>query len=85
MSEIIVLRGRNCRRSRRIVEYLTSHDIPFRLMELDALEARPLIEQHDIRSSPGIIVDGRSVNPFDLLEPGCRVNETQVRRLLLGK
>lgn len=78
---IIILPARNCRRSRKIVEYLESHGIPFTRIALESAEGRALAEQHEMRASAGILVDGASVNPLDLLIQGeCRVDEESANR-----
>jgi len=80
---IIILPARNCRRSRRIIEYLEEQGIPFTRIDLGSPEGQALAEQHDLRASPGILVNGESVNPFDLLiQPACRVDEAAVRAIL---
>ncbi len=83
---IIVLPARGCRRSRKVVEYLETHGIPFTRIELESPEGQALTAQHDLRASPGILVDGVSVNPFDLLiQPECRVNEAAAQRVFVGE
>lgn len=82
---VTVLPARGCRRSRRIMEYLAQHGISYAHVALESAEGQALAAQYDLHASPGILVDGVSVNPFDLLESGCRVNEAQARRLLLGE
>jgi glutaredoxin len=73
--KIIILPAPNCRRSKRILEYLKSHDIPYERLDLDSSEGQALAASYEMRASPGILVDGVSINPFDLLvQPGCRVN-----------
>ena len=87
MSErnIVILPARNCRRSQKIVEYLKRHGIPFTRIELESPEGRALAEQHQMRASPGILVDGVSFNPFDVLIQGeCRMNEEAANRLFFG-
>ena len=83
--EIIVLPARGCRRSRRLLDYLQAHDIPFTRIDLESPEGQALAEQHDLRASPGILVDGVSVNPFDLLiQPACRVDDDKARAVFAG-
>lgn len=80
--EIIVLPARGCRRSRKLLDYLQAHGIPFTRIDLESPAGQALAAQHDLRASPGILVDGVSVNPFDLLiQPACRVNEDKARAL----
>jgi len=74
--ELIILPAPGCRRSRRILEYLERRGIPFTRIPLDSPQGAALAAQHDLRASPGLLVDGVSVNPFDLLiQPFCRVDE----------
>jgi len=82
---IIILPARNCRRSRRIIEYLEKQGIPFTRIDLGSPEGQALAEQHDLRASPGILVNGKSINPFDLLiQPACRVDEEVAQRIFGG-
>jgi hypothetical protein len=84
MTNITVVRGQRCRRSDLIVRALQVQGIPFRLVQAEGEEGRGLIAQYDLRASPGILVDGRSINPFDLIHD-CHVDDGAVRRLLLGE
>lgn len=80
--EIIVLPARGCRRSRKLLAYLAAHDVPFTRIDLESPEGQTLAEQYDLRASPGILVDGVNVNPFDLLiQPACRVDDDKARAL----
>jgi hypothetical protein len=82
---IVILPARDCRRSRKIIEYLESYGIPFTRIELESPEGRALAEQHQMRASPGILVDGKSINPFDLLLQGeCRVDEAAANQRFVG-
>ena len=41
------------------------------------------MEKYHFLASPGILVDGVSINPFDvLIQPECRVNEKKLKELL---
>jgi hypothetical protein len=83
--EIIILPAPRCRRSKRILEYLARRGIPFTRIPLDSPEGEALAVSHDLRASPGILVDGASVNPFELLiQPGCRVDEEKAQRIFAG-
>lgn len=87
MSErnIVILPARNCRRSQKIVEYLEKEGIPFARIELESAEGRALADRHEMRASPGILVDGVSINPLDLLiQPECRVDEEAAKRWFAG-
>ena len=82
LRKIIILPAQGCRRSRRLLDYLQAHDVPFTRIDLETPEGQALATQHDLRASPGILVDGVSVNPFDLLiQPACRVDEARARAL----
>ena len=81
---IIILPAPGCRRSRKILTYLQQRGIPFSRIDLDSPEGQALAVQHEMRASPGILVDGVSVNPFDLLQqPDCRINEELLNKILL--
>lgn len=83
--QITVLPAQGCRRSRRLLDYLTAHAIPVTRVDLESPAGQVLAAQHDLRASPGILVDGVSVNPFELLrQPACQVDEAQVQALLRG-
>jgi glutaredoxin len=85
LTEIIILPASRCRRSQKILEYLTGQGIPFRLVELDSAEGHELAARYGFRASPGILVNGVSVNPFDLLvQPSCRVDEEKARKILMA-
>ena len=82
MKSITVLPAKGCRRSRKILEYLQTHQIPFQRIELDSPEVEQLMERYHFLASPGILVDGVSVNPFDLLiQPECRINEPKLKQV----
>lgn len=79
---IIILPATGCRRSQRMLSYLQEQQIPFIEIPLTSPEGQALMQEHDLRSSPGILVDGVSVNPFDvLIRPDCKVDEAAVRRI----
>lgn len=84
MPEIIVLPAQDCRRSRKILAYLEQHALPFTRIALESDEGQALAERHGLRASPGILVDGQAVNPFDLLmQPQCQVNEAAAAALFV--
>ena len=85
MPNITILPARDCRRSRQIISYLEQHKIPFTRIDLESAEGQALATQHDLRASPGILVDGELINPFDLLvQPQCLVNEAAAEALFRG-
>ncbi len=82
MKSVTVLSAKGCRRSRKILEYLLAKQIPFQRVELDLPEGEQLMAKHLFLASPGILVDGVSINPFDLLiQPECRVNEPNLKKI----
>lgn len=83
--KIIILPAPNCRRSRKVIEYLEMHHIPFTRIDLTSSEGQALAAQYDLRASPGILVNGQSINPFDLLiKPACRIDEAAAQALFSG-
>lgn len=82
---ITILPAPGCRRSRLILDYLDQHDIPFNRIPLESLEGTDMAEKYDMRASPGILVNGINVNPFDLLvQASCRVDEEKARKILMA-
>ena len=80
--EIIMFPASGSRGSRSLLKYLRDQDIPFTKVVLASLEGARLTEQQGIHASPGILVDGVSVSPFDLLiPPACKVNEAVAQRV----
>ena len=85
MPNITILPARDCRRSRKIIAYLEQSGIPFTRIDLESAEGQALASEHDLRSSPGILVNGELINPFDLLiQPQCLVNEAAAEALFQG-
>ncbi|MEJ2708605.1 MAG: hypothetical protein P8074_13390 [Anaerolineales bacterium] len=81
---IVVLPAPGCRRSNKILTYLQQHGIPFTRIDLDSPEGQALAVQHEMRASPGILIDGNSINPFDLLQqPDCKIKEETLKRIML--
>jgi hypothetical protein len=82
VKEIIILPAAGCRRSQKILAYLEKERVPFTRFDLASAEGQALAQDHDVRASPGIIVDGSSVNPFDVVEqPSCRIKTMAAREL----
>ena len=78
--EIVILPAHRCRRSQKIMKYLRDRGILFKRIPLESPEGQAIAERYGMRASPGILVDGVSHNPLDLLtSPGCRVNEEAAR------
>ena len=83
--EIVILPTPGCRRSRKLIEYLETHNIQFTRIDLTSPQGQALAKQYDLRASPGILVDGVSINPFDLLiKPACRVDEVAAQAIFSG-
>lgn len=84
--EIVILPAPRCRRSRRILDYLKAQGIPYRRVDPETPEGKALTALYNFRASPGILVNGVSVNPFDLLiQPDCRVDEEKAQRFFTGE
>lgn len=84
MSEIIILPVKGCKRSKRIIQFLTKAGIPFQTVDPHSPEGQELIAKYNFQASPGIVVNGKKVNPFDLLvQPDCQINEEAAKRLFL--
>lgn len=80
--DLVILPAQGCRRSQRMLAYLHEHQIPFTEIPLASQAGQSLMQKHDLRSSPGILVDGVSVNPFDvLIRPDCKVDEAAIQRI----
>ena len=80
MKSITILPAKGCRRSRKIMKYLQDNRIPFQRIELDSKEGMHLKNEYNFLASPGILVDGVSINPFDLfIRPECRIDEQKAR------
>ncbi len=80
-NRLIVLRREHCRRSQRVVAWLTARGIPFTLYEMTSPEGQALAEQYEVRASPGLIKNGRAINPFDFLRE-CTLDEQAAHALL---
>lgn len=80
---IIILRTRRCRRSDLVIKFLQAEQIPFMVKSLeDDPEAQRLAQKFDIRSSPGIIVNGQVVNPYQMIE-NCQIKDRAKAKQLL--
>ena len=79
---ITILPARGCRRSQKILKYLESRGVPFEKVELESPQGQSLAETFDLRASPGILVNGASVYPYEVLQRGvCRLDEGAARRV----
>ena len=79
--DIVIISTQSCRRSRAVLSYLERQGIPFTHVAAESPEGQDLIGQYSLRASPGILVDGVSVSPFDLLiPPTCQVDKDAAQR-----
>jgi glutaredoxin len=82
MKEIVILPAANCRRSQTVLAYLDEQQVPYLRIDLETEQGQQMMARYNLRSSPGILIDGTLVNPFDILEaPACRIKEPVARRL----
>jgi glutaredoxin len=82
MKSITLLPLKDCRRSKKLLGYLQENKIPFKRIDLESPEGKELMEKHQFLSSPGILVDDVSINPYDVLIPEqCRVNEENITEI----
>ena len=74
--KITILPAPNCRRSRKVLAFLHEQNIPFEQVTPDSPEGQRLQAKYHLRASPGILVNGVSVNPYDILiQEQCRVDQ----------
>ena len=79
--DIVVVSAQGCRRSRAMLAYLERQGIPLTHIAAESAEGQDLIDRYSLRASPGILVDGVSISPFDLLiPPVCQVDEDAAQR-----
>ncbi len=82
MKKITILPLKGCRRSKKILAYMQAHAIPFEKIPLESAEGEALMEQHHFLASPGILVDGVKINPFDILiREKCQVDEENLQKV----
>lgn len=83
MKTLTILPAKGCQRSRKILEYLEANHIPFERVELDSPEGEKLMAKYHFLASPGILIEGERINPYDvLIQPACKVNEKKFKQLL---
>lgn len=82
---LIILPSPGCRRSRRVLDYVRQRGIPHRVIPIESDEGQRLRKEFDLRASPGLLVRGASLNPFEVLDKGkCRVNEAAFQQKILN-
>lgn len=84
MKEILILPVKGCKRSKRIIQFLTEQAIPFQSIDPHSAAGQEMIAKYNFQASPGIVVNGKKINPFDLLiQPDCCVNKEAARKVFL--
>lgn len=81
---MLILRNRKCRKSDVIVRFLGQEQMSFEVLYLgEQKEADEFAKSYGILASPGIIINGKAVNPYQLVEH-CRVKDPEgTKRLFL--
>lgn len=83
--KITILPYKNCLRSKKVLEFLNKHQIPYEQVSPESQSGKRLYNQYQFRASPGIIVEGKSINPYDILIwKECRINEEKALGLFTG-
>ncbi len=73
--KVIVLRTKRCRKSDVVLRFLNENQIPHTVKYLETdKEAQQLAEKYHIMSSPGIIINGKTFNAYELVEH-CQVKD----------
>ncbi|OYV85202.1 MAG: hypothetical protein B7Z63_05825 [Ignavibacteriae bacterium 37-53-5] len=74
---VIILRNRKCRKSDVVVRFLGQEQMSFEVRYLgEEKEADDLAKKYGILASPGIIINGTPVNPYQLVEH-CKVKDAE--------
>ena len=74
---IVIIRNRKCRKSDVVVRFLGQQQMLFEVFYLgEDKEADELAKKYGILASPGIIVNGVAVNPYQLVEH-CKVKDAE--------
>lgn len=82
---IMIVRNRKCRKSDVIVRFLGQEHLSFQVLYLgEDQKADELAKTYGILASPGIIVNGIAVNPYQLVEQ-CRIKDTESTKDLFLK
>jgi glutaredoxin len=82
---IIIVRNRKCRKSDIVVRFLSQEQMPFEVLYLgEDKEADELARKYEILASPGIIINGTAVNPYQLVEH-CKVKDVKGTKKLFLK
>lgn len=63
-----------------MLEYLDQEGIPYQRVELESPEGQKLAEVHGFLALPGILVNGESINPYEILIRGvCQIDENKAK------
>ncbi|MBK8989977.1 MAG: hypothetical protein IPM39_28610 [Chloroflexi bacterium] len=82
MKEIVILPAANCRRSQKVLPYLDENQVAYTPIDLETEKGQQMMAEYELRSSPGILVDGVLVNQLNIPKASsCRMKETAVHRL----
>ena len=74
---IIIVRNRKCRKSDVVVRFLGQEQMSFEVLYLgEDKQADELAKKYGILASPGIIINGTAVNPYQLVEH-CKVKDSE--------
>lgn len=72
-NKVLIIRTRRCRKSDVVIRFLKENNIPHTVKYVeDDKEAQKLTAKYNLKSSPGIIVNGEILNPYKLVER-CKV------------
>ncbi len=78
--KVIVLRTKQCRKSDVVLRFLNENHIPHTVKYLETdEEAQQMAEKYHIMSSPGIIINGKTFNAYELVEH-CQVKDPENTR-----
>ncbi len=74
---IVIVRNRKCRKSDVVVRFLGQEQMAFEVLYLgEDKEADELAKKYGILASPGIIINGTTINPYQLVEH-CKVKDSE--------
>ncbi len=74
---IVIVRNRKCRKSDVVVRFLGQERMSFEVLYLgEDKEADKLAKEYGILASPGIIINGTAINPYQLVEQ-CKVKDPE--------
>jgi len=72
-NKVLILRTKRCRKSDVVVRFLKENNIPHIIKYVeDDEEAQKLYKKYKLKASPGIIINGELLNPYNLVN-NCKV------------